>query len=202
MPKKTDLRYAKTDQAIRQAFLTLLKEKSFDRISVKMIIDKAAINRSTFYAHFLDKFDLMDKVEDTLLDELIVNLPEINWQSEQSLFNQFRARALAIVGNINQHRDLVQLMLSNNTSHSFEKHLQEKSTVIFEEILVDQYLLVPKEYIIVLLTATSSTILTTWVKNGFRESSEELANIISQVMPNLAIQLIRDPKSDVKNHGR
>lgn len=77
MKNKNDVRFSKADQAIRQSFIDLLKVKKFDRISVKMIIDKAAINRSTFYAHFLDKYDLMDQLQEELLDNLINKAPMI-----------------------------------------------------------------------------------------------------------------------------
>ncbi|MCK8617578.1 TetR/AcrR family transcriptional regulator [Fructobacillus sp. M158] len=81
MIKKTDRRFSKADQAIRQSFLALLEKENFDKISVKRIIDQAGINRSTFYAHYLDKFDLMEKIPDELLDQLIDALPTVDWSA-------------------------------------------------------------------------------------------------------------------------
>ncbi|CAK1241436.1 AcrR family [Fructobacillus fructosus] len=193
MKNKNDVRFSKADQAIRQSFIDLLKVKKFDRISVKMIIDKAAINRSTFYAHFLDKYDLMDQLQEELLDNLINNLPDVNWQSNKPLIEQFQDRATGIVQNINQNRELFVLMLSNNVGNSFEKTMQDKSRTVFEGIISDEYLTVPREYVVVLLTSAVSSTLITWAKNGFKESPEEFANIISHIIPNLAIQLVQNP---------
>lgn len=193
MKNKNDVRFSKSDQAIRQSFIDLLKVKKFDRISVKMIIDKAAINRSTFYAHFLDKYDLMDQLQEELLDNLINNLPDVNWQSNKPLIEQFQDRATGIVQNINQNRELFVLMLSNNVGNSFEKTMQDKSRTVFEGIISDEYLTVPREYVVVLLTSAVSSTLITWAKNGFKESPEEFANIISHIIPNLAIQLVQNP---------
>ncbi|MDS0526698.1 TetR/AcrR family transcriptional regulator [Clostridium sp. SHJSY1] len=58
--KWKDPRVTKTVVAIGDSLLELLRTKSFDKISVKNICEKAAINRSTFYAHFEDKYHLLN----------------------------------------------------------------------------------------------------------------------------------------------
>ena len=50
--KTVDLRIIKTKKAIRDAFLALIEEKGFERISVKEITEKAMISRNTFYLHY------------------------------------------------------------------------------------------------------------------------------------------------------
>ena len=59
--EKLDPRVRRTRQMIEQAFLELIKEKGFQSISVQDITERAGINRATFYAHFTDKFDLLDR---------------------------------------------------------------------------------------------------------------------------------------------
>jgi AcrR family transcriptional regulator len=49
-------------ETVVEAFLQLLYEKSFETMSVKEIVRKAGISRSTFYLHFADKFELMEDV--------------------------------------------------------------------------------------------------------------------------------------------
>ena len=58
---KTDLRIQRTQKAIIDAFYELLDEKSFGSITVIDICDRALINRGTFYTHFEDKYQLLDK---------------------------------------------------------------------------------------------------------------------------------------------
>lgn len=58
MNQKTDLRILKTKKSLYEALLLLLKEKPFEEIKVSDICEKSLINRSTFYAHYEDKYDL------------------------------------------------------------------------------------------------------------------------------------------------
>ena len=58
--EKLDPRVKRTRNLILQSFNDLLAEKSFDTISVQDVTGKAQINRATFYAHFEDKYALLD----------------------------------------------------------------------------------------------------------------------------------------------
>lgn len=58
--EKLDPRVRRTRQAIEQAFMELLSTKGFASITVQDITEKAGINRATFYAHFTDKYALLD----------------------------------------------------------------------------------------------------------------------------------------------
>jgi AcrR family transcriptional regulator len=59
MPKKRDRRVERTQQLIRGALLSLIREKGFEALTVQEIIDRANVGRATFYAHFDNKDDLL-----------------------------------------------------------------------------------------------------------------------------------------------
>lgn len=62
---KVDRRILKTKEAINKAFLELLADKDFEKITVNDISDGANLNRGTFYLHYTDKYDLLDRcIED------------------------------------------------------------------------------------------------------------------------------------------
>jgi AcrR family transcriptional regulator len=61
-PARVDPRVTRTQKLIRDALLSLLAEKSFESISVQDIADRATVNRATFYAHYTDKFALLDAI--------------------------------------------------------------------------------------------------------------------------------------------
>jgi AcrR family transcriptional regulator len=55
----TDRRIQKTQTLLRAALASLIREKDYDSIAVKEILDRANVGRSTFYMHFRDKDDLL-----------------------------------------------------------------------------------------------------------------------------------------------
>ncbi len=58
--KRIDPRIQRTRQLLQQALVELVAEKGFQAITVQDITHRARINRATFYAHFVDKFDLLE----------------------------------------------------------------------------------------------------------------------------------------------
>lgn len=58
--KKEDPRITRTRSLLEQAFMELIEDKGFASLSVQEITDHAGINRATFYAHFPDKYALLD----------------------------------------------------------------------------------------------------------------------------------------------
>lgn len=59
--ERTDRRILRTQMSLHQALRDLILEKRYDKITIQDIIDRANVGRSTFYAHFLDKGDLLAK---------------------------------------------------------------------------------------------------------------------------------------------
>ncbi|HYP41998.1 MAG TPA: TetR/AcrR family transcriptional regulator [Chloroflexia bacterium] len=68
--RRADRRSRRTRQVLGEALVALMLEKRYDTITVQEIIDRANVGRSTFYAHFLDKEDLLQ----IQVAELVVNL--------------------------------------------------------------------------------------------------------------------------------
>jgi len=59
-PARVDPRVTRTRKLIRNALASLLAEKNFESVTVQDIAERATVNRATFYAHFSDKFALLD----------------------------------------------------------------------------------------------------------------------------------------------
>ena len=73
------------NEIIFEVFLELLHEKSFKDLSVKEIVHKAGVSRSTFYLHFADKYELMEEVRRTLNDRLLSFYQEESSQREKPI---------------------------------------------------------------------------------------------------------------------
>lgn len=88
--RKLDPRIKRTRILINQAFIDLLEEKAFKSITVKDITQKAGINRATFYAHFPDKFALLEiSIRETFqreMDKRTLNSCHYSHDNLRSLF--------------------------------------------------------------------------------------------------------------------
>lgn len=71
MVKATDPRTIRTRQLIIDAFNELLVTKGFEQMTVKDITERATINRATFYAHFVDKYALLEEVLTELIERIM-----------------------------------------------------------------------------------------------------------------------------------
>ncbi len=65
-----DLRVKRTLRLIQDAMIGLMGERGFERTTVRDITERAMINRATFYLHYEDKYDLLQKMADGMLEEL------------------------------------------------------------------------------------------------------------------------------------
>ncbi|MCH5342677.1 MAG: TetR/AcrR family transcriptional regulator [Acetatifactor sp.] len=69
-----DLRIEKTKRCIINAFIELRSKKELEKIKVKELCEKAQINKSTFYAHYRDIYDLSEQLENEVVASLMEEL--------------------------------------------------------------------------------------------------------------------------------
>ncbi|HBU12866.1 MAG TPA: hypothetical protein DEB31_09145, partial [Clostridiales bacterium] len=68
--KKVDRRVRYTVMMLKAAMVEALQKEQISRISVKSLCEMAGVNRSTFYAHFDDQYDLLHSIESEALDNV------------------------------------------------------------------------------------------------------------------------------------
>ena len=85
--RRPDRRVRRTQEALREALVSLILEKGYEAITVGDIVDLANVGRSTFYAHFTDKDELLLRG----LEQLHNSLDAADGASGPSLFASARA---------------------------------------------------------------------------------------------------------------
>ncbi|CAH1226257.1 hypothetical protein PAECIP111891_05918 [Paenibacillus allorhizoplanae] len=68
--QRTDPRVLRTRLLIREAFIELLQELEVEKITVNRIAERATINRVTFYLHYKDIPDMIDKLAEEMINEI------------------------------------------------------------------------------------------------------------------------------------
>lgn len=118
MSDKDDRRVKYTKMVLKESFIRLLGEKKISQITIKEICENADINRATFYAHYSDQYDLMQKIEDELLDNITFYLSE-NIQNNADIVITVEK----IFESIKENAQLCKLLLSERGDINFQKRI-------------------------------------------------------------------------------
>ena len=70
MAEKMDRRVRKTKAQLREGLARLMQQKSIKEISVKELVDEVDINRSTFYLHYTDIYQMLQKIEEDAMQNI------------------------------------------------------------------------------------------------------------------------------------
>jgi AcrR family transcriptional regulator len=135
---KTDPRVLRTRRLIMDSFIELSAKKEFKDITIKDITTEALINRATFYYHFEDIYDLLEKaLSEVLLVNLNVDVYKYDKLNEEAFVSIFKA-----ITNF-------QKSLSNRCLRGYEdtiaRIIREQLEVIFYKMLVKQTISEDKE---------------------------------------------------------
>ncbi|MGN1400470.1 MAG: TetR/AcrR family transcriptional regulator [Bacillus sp. (in: firmicutes)] len=186
-----DLRVLRTKEAIQNALIELIEEKGFESITVKDITNQAKINRGTFYAHYQDKFDLMSKCQESILNDMqdiiTENLPKtiVEIGSSDTSLKPISS-AIAIFDYLNKNSRLMKAMLSLSGDLSFQTKMKDFMwKALFEEnpnvLINEKDLLVPGEYLSSYIASAHLGVIQKWLNNGMKENPQEMAEILSTI---------------------
>lgn len=100
--KSPDLRVVKTHKAIREAFIILLSEQEYNDIAIQAILERAKVNRATFYKYYSSKGDLAGQMIDDF---------------KQEVSQLFQDR-------LNADSQMLQIIMENHSQKLFERRQQ------------------------------------------------------------------------------
>lgn len=178
---KTDARVRYTRHMITSAFLELLAEKEISRITVKEICEKSEINRGTFYKHYQDVYDLMEKLENEALDGF-----------EQLLYSSDEHGSvevlITLLESLQNHSKLFHALWEHSPSKNFVSRLVDCCSRYafthmdsFErDVLCDS----KREHAYCYLAGGTSQMITYWLESGTKISPQELARLIDLLNEN------------------
>ncbi|MGN1148936.1 MAG: TetR/AcrR family transcriptional regulator, partial [Lachnospiraceae bacterium] len=121
--EKIDRRVRKTRALLLQGLIQLMNEKDIKDISVKELSDLVDINRGTFYLHYNDIYDMLDKVEDELFQEFNEILDRD--LTDKALIMSSRTTLMDIFSFLEKHRDIAKVMLGPHGDLAFVNRLKE-----------------------------------------------------------------------------
>lgn len=177
MNEKTDRRVKYTKALLKEALVSMLKEHHISKVTVKALCSKADVNRSTFYSHYTDQYDLLRQVQDEVMNNLKSFLEQyaddrvpITGQNLKGILEYAKANA-----------DLFTVLLSENCDRNFQKDLME-----LVELVPFQYDARgrEKEYLLTFAISGCISLLHKWLSEGTMESPEQMAELVFKVVYN------------------
>ena len=132
LKEKTDLRIVKTKKILFNSLLNLMKIKNFEKIKISDICEESLVNRSTFYAHYDDKYELLID----LFEERKLSLLKVLEDNENKAFSkEYLMELLSIlIDHIEENKEIYSAILANNRNgilidfliDAIEKDVSEK----------------------------------------------------------------------------
>lgn len=131
--EKNDPRFKRTRSLILNAFMELLPEKGFQSVSVQNITEKAGINRATFYAHFPDKYALLDQsIQQGFRQEIEKRMLDACHYSDENL-RTLIITVCEFVSNANSHCQPANPQFESLVETQVKNQLQELLQVWLEQ---------------------------------------------------------------------
>lgn len=180
MAKKQDRRIVRTRAAIRDAFLKLLTEMDYSKITITMLARKADIDRKTFYTHYSSIDDLAEDIirqiaHETFADvELTDFFRDVKSYTHRLLFELNNAMGLSM----DEKRQAV-------SNIPVDKYLMFWTDVAKEDILAQagKVSKLTEDYINVLLNFYLGGIVNTvilWIQSDSSLSLEQMADVLNE----------------------
>lgn len=127
-----DLRIQRTQKSIKQAFFELIEEEGFDHISVKDITARAMISRNTFYLHYSDKFDLLNKICDEIVFKLFLGVgKQLRRETRKLRVDTYGAASVIKMGikTIEEDREAYRILLTSSGSDLLTQNFSRQFAV-------------------------------------------------------------------------
>ncbi|WP_414047524.1 TetR/AcrR family transcriptional regulator [Macrococcus equi] len=188
-----DRRIRKTKQSIRKALLELMLEKSFDNITVNDIANSADINRGTFYLHYVDKFELLESIENEMLQRFIELQQSMDLSAvihEDDLFQEvFIKKVMSI---LKEDKLFFKVMLHPNLNTTFEYKFRKMIQSNFERMIdLEEIEGIPFNYYFTFVSSAQMGVIKQWVKTDMQESPEHIAKYAYEMAYNGPIRLLQ-----------
>lgn len=176
-----DRRQQKTRDAIFKALSTLLERKRYSNITVQEIIDEANIGRSTFYAHFETKDELLKAMCTDIFSHVFSNALMAEKTHDFSGNNGLEARLTHILYHLRDNKKNIVGILSCESGELFMKYFKEYLSEMFSPYLDKMKIKAPADFVLNHLAGSFAETVKWWIDNRMKYTPEETARYYMEV---------------------
>lgn len=174
---KVDRRVQYTKMVLRESLTNLMKEKPVSRITIKEICEHADINRTTFYSHYSDQFDLLKKIEQGLIDDINDYLDQFVYLENAGDSLQMMTK---IFEYIEENADICRVLLGSNGDIEFQKDIMK---IVHQRCVLEWVTkTIPDkriaDYLYAFLVTGSIGMIQKWLGEEDKKSAKEMARLV------------------------
>lgn len=191
---KIDRRIQRTRRLLGDALLALIVEKGYAAITIQDILNRANLGRSTFYAHYRDKDDLLAG-EFEHFKELFEQFDAQPLAEGHRLHSRERSLSLAFFRHAGEQHCLYKAMVGKRGGETVRKLLYQYISGLMKSHLEqyipdDENMAVPREVVVHYFISSFLALLTWWLDNDMPYSPEEVDAMFQQlVLPGVSATL-------------
>ena len=166
-----------TQMALKDSLIDLMKEKTIPQITIKEICEKADINRSTFYSHYADQYQLLKSIEDETLSWVTETIAGFSGKTEK---RDFIANIEKIFVYLIENHNHIQVLMSEQGDIEFQRNLlifiyEQCGMWLTNDLITD---MAKSDLYFVFLVNGSVGLIQHWLKTGMRETAREMSEFI------------------------
>lgn len=180
MAEKIDRRVRKTRNQLKNGLAQLMMEKNINEITVKELVETVDINRSTFYLHYSDIYNLLEVIEDEILQEIQTLIDENPMGVEDNTF-LFMEGIFTV---LHENRDICMALLGENGDATFvhkmssiiEKNAMQQLEMLFPDIKDELH------YTFSFCMSGSMGIVKQWLFENNGDTPENIAKLVFKMV--------------------
>lgn len=170
-----DKRQQKSRKVIFEAFSNLLSKKSYNHITVQEIIDLANIGRSTFYAHFETKDELLNSMCNQIFGHIFSEVLSAEKNHDFSNdYNTLSAKLTHLLYHLKEQQTNIISLLSGESSDIFMRYFRVYLEQLFFEYELPFGLHIPKDFVINYYVSSFAEAVKWWVKEDMISPPEKI----------------------------
>ena len=130
--ERVDRRVGRTRRLLKAAVLDLIREKSYEEVTIQEIVRRADVGRSTFYSHYASKEDLLFDG----FDAWLLSLPDREIGSEETVRSGAHFRfSLPLLEHVRTQRKFFQATVGSGSASRVRRRTLELFTALVEKEL-------------------------------------------------------------------
>ncbi|MFC4736583.1 TetR/AcrR family transcriptional regulator [Bacillus daqingensis] len=178
----TDIRIKRTKQALKQALLELLQYKAPAHIQVTELVNRAGLNRSTFYQHYGTIEALLDELKQDVIEDLISAYRQPPLLTTDVMHHAFYSVAVRMIEHVEKQQDFYEIMRDCGDLPRF----RNKMILLLKRVLLEEESAAEESGVAESFAAyhahAVAGLIADWMDGGCQKDASEMARELKMLL--------------------